>query len=188
MIQHHTQLMDVTGRDGAQDSVRLSAYAKIMHILKTHHWFDLIEPGWHSNPHDQVVLDFFANYPEINQKFVMLSPLHVPGKRDDEFDAFIHDARFGQATFLIKGLQEDALSVKGLASAQAVYDAIYETIQQQKEAMPDRPVGIAAEQGITGWRKNHEFLKACFQAAKDAGAEYYVLPDTDGNISMTQLN
>jgi 2-isopropylmalate synthase len=180
-------LYDSTLRDGAQTStVNFSLRDKIEISKKIDELgIDYIEGGWPSaNPIDD---EFFANLPKLNKSkfsaFGMTRRKSTSAENDAGLNALINsDAK----SVCIVGKCWDfhlthALEISKEDNQAMIGSSIAHIVKKGKEAMFD------AEHFFDGYKANPEFALDTIKNARDSGARWIVLCDTNGGTLPSEI-
>ncbi len=177
-----TYLYDTTLRDGTQgEGVNLSVEDKLK-IAKRLDEFGMhyIEGGWPgSNPKDA---DFFARAKEISFKQAKLAAFGSTRKANGnvETDAQIKMLLDAQTPVVTMVAKTSALHVTHVLETtleenlKMISDSVAYFKKHGKEVMHD------AEHFFDGYKLDREYALATLRAARDAGADWLVLCDTNG--------
>ena len=186
MTRERLYLYDTTLRDGQQtQGVQFSAAEKtqIARALDAL-GIDYIEGGWPgANPTDS---DFFAARPETRATFTAFGMTKRAGRsaENDDVLAAVLDAAtpavclvgkchdFHVTTALEIGLEENVANIAA---------SLAHVAAKGREALFD------AEHFFDGWKANRDYALACLTAARDAGARWIVLCDTNGGTLPEEI-
>lgn len=173
-------LYDSTLRDGAQtqgvdfSQADKEAIAKELDRLG----FDFVEGGWPgANPTDSA---FFANPPKLlHAKLVAFGMTRRPGRSAENDQGFLALLTTSAKTVCIFGKTWDFHVEKLLgASLDENLLMISESVALAAKRLDE--VVFDAEHFFDGYKANQGFALDCLKAAKDAGARWIVLCDTNG--------
>jgi 2-isopropylmalate synthase len=173
-------LFDTTLRDGAQTQGVDFGVADKVAIARALDaaGIDYVEGGWPgANPTDE---RFFADPPAFARaKLVAFGMTRRPGRSVDNDPglAAVLAGRSDAACLVGKSwdFQVDvALGIPREENLQLISDSIRHAAARKGEAMYD------AEHFFDGYKANPDYAMACLEAARDAGARWMVLCDTNG--------
>jgi 2-isopropylmalate synthase len=186
MTRERLYLYDTTLRDGQQtQGVQFSVAEKVQIARALDRLgLDYIEGGWPgANPTDS---DFFAARPETRATFTAFGMTKRAGRsaENDDVLAAVLDART-QAVCLV-GKTHDfhvitALGVTLEENLDNIAASVAHLVAQGREALFD------AEHFFDGYRANPGYALACLMAARDAGARWIVLCDTNGGTLPAEV-
>ncbi len=180
MSRTRLHIFDTTLRDGSQtQGVDFSVEDKRQIALALDDLgIDYIEGGFPgANPIDTA---FFSDHPPLKQaRFTAFGMTRRAGRSaaNDPTLAAVLDA--GTAAVCLVGKSWDfhvdvALEIPREENLACIADSIALVVAKQREAMLD------AEHFFDGYKANPDYALHCLQAAKDAGATWLVLCDTNG--------
>ncbi len=172
-------LFDTTLRDGQQtQGVQFSTAEKmqIAHALDAL-GVDYIEGGWPgANPTDS---DFFASPPQTRATLTAFGMTKRSGRSaaNDDVLAAVLNARTPAVCLVGKTHDFHVTAALGVSldeNRDNIEASIAHIVAQGREALFD------AEHFFDGYRSNPDYALSCLLAAKDAGARWIVLCDTNG--------
>ncbi|WBU61347.1 citramalate synthase [Paracoccus albus] len=172
-------LYDTTLRDGQQtQGVQFSASEKteIANMLDAL-GVDYIEGGWPgANPTDS---DFFDNPPVTKATLTAFGMTKRAGRSagNDEVLAAVLNAGTGSVCLVGKTHDfhvSEALGITLDENLENISASLAHIVAQGREALFD------AEHFFDGWKANRDYALQCLLAARDAGARWIVLCDTNG--------
>lgn len=179
-------LFDTTLRDGQQtQGVQFSTAEKgqIARALDAL-GLDYIEGGWPgANPTDS---EFFANPPSTRATMTAFGMTKRVGRSaaNDDVLAAVLDAQT-PAVCLVGKTHEfhvtTALGVTLEENRQAIADSFAHVVSLGREALFD------AEHFFDGYKANPDYALSCLQAARQAGARWLVLCDTNGGTLPSEV-
>ncbi len=186
MTRERLCLFDTTLRDGQQtQGVQFSTAEKIQiaHAIDAL-GVDYIEGGWPgANPTDS---DFFAHSPKTRATMTAFGMTKRAGRsagNDDVLAAVLNAAT--PAVCLVGKTHEyhvtTALGVSLEENRDNIAASIAHVTAQRREALFD------AEHFFDGYRSNPDYALSCLRAAKDAGARWIVLCDTNGGTLPAEI-
>ncbi len=179
MTRERLTLYDTTLRDGQQtqgvdfrleDKIRIASALDALGV-------DYIEGGWPgANPTDS---DFFADAPQTRATFTAFGMTKRAGRsaENDEVLAGVLNARTPAVCLVGKTHDfhvETALGITLDENLENIRASIAQLVAQGREALFD------AEHFFDGWKANREYALACARTAREAGARWVVLCDTNG--------
>jgi 2-isopropylmalate synthase len=172
-------LFDTTLRDGQQtQGVQFSTAEKVQiaHALDAL-GVDYIEGGWPgANPTDS---DFFAAAPKTRATMTAFGMTKRTGRSAENDDVLAGVVNAGTPAVCLVGKTHEfhvktALGVSLEENLENIRASITHLVTKGREALFD------AEHFFDGYRDNPAYALSCLQAAKDAGARWIVLCDTNG--------
>ena len=186
MTRERLTLYDTTLRDGQQtQGVQFSVAEKAQIAAALDALgIDYIEGGWPgANPTDS---EFFAARPDTRATFTAFGMTKRAGRsaENDDVLAAVLDADtpavclvgkchdFHVTTALEIGLDENLNNIAA---------SVAHVAAKGREALFD------AEHFFDGWRANRDYALACLMAARDAGARWIVLCDTNGGTLPDEI-
>ncbi len=173
-------LFDTTLRDGAQtQGVSFSVSDKIAIARELDRiGFDYIEGGWPgANPTDDA---FFADPPALSRaQFTAFGMTRRPGRSagNDPGLAALFEAKSGAICLVGKTWDfhvKVALGTTNDENLKLIADSVAECGARDREPLFD------AEHFFDGYKADPAYALACLRAARDAGARWIVLCDTNG--------
>ncbi len=185
-MKERLYLFDTTLRDGQQtQGVQFSTAEKLQIAAALDALgVDYIEGGWPgANPTDS---EFFANPPATRATmtaFGMTKRVGRSAANDDVLAAVLNAAT--PAVCLVGKCHEfhvtTALGVTLEENRQAIADSFAHVAAQGREALFD------AEHFFDGYKANPAYALSCLRAARDAGARWLVLCDTNGGTLPAEV-
>ena len=185
-MKQRLYLFDTTLRDGQQTQGVQFSTAEKLQIAKALDdlGLDYIEGGWPgANPTDS---EFFANPPATRATmtaFGMTKRVGRSAANDDVLSAVLNAAT--PAVCLVGKCHEfhvtTALGVTLEENRQAIADSFAHVVAQGREALFD------AEHFFDGYKANPAYALSCLRAARDAGARWLVLCDTNGGTLPAEV-
>ncbi len=185
-MKERLYLFDTTLRDGQQtQGVQFSTAEKLQIAAALDSLgVDYIEGGWPgANPTDS---EFFANPPATRATmtaFGMTKRVGRSAANDDVLAAVLQAAT--PAVCLVGKCHEfhvtTALGVTLEENRQAIVDSFAHIAAQGREALFD------AEHFFDGYKANPAYALSCLRAARDAGARWLVLCDTNGGTLPAEV-
>ncbi len=185
-MKERLYLFDTTLRDGQQTQGVQFSTAEKLQIAKALDdlGLDYIEGGWPgANPTDS---EFFANPPATRATmtaFGMTKRVGRSAANDDVLAAVLNAAT--PAVCLVGKCHEfhvtTALGVTLEENRQAIADSFAHVVAQGREALFD------AEHFFDGYKANPAYALSCLRAARDAGARWLVLCDTNGGTLPAEV-
>jgi 2-isopropylmalate synthase len=185
-MKERLYLFDTTLRDGQQTQGVQFSTAEKLQIAKALDdlGLDYIEGGWPgANPTDS---EFFANPPATRATmtaFGMTKRVGRSAENDDVLAAVLNAAT--PAVCLVGKCHEfhvtTALGVSLEENRQAISDSFAHVVAQGREALFD------AEHFFDGYKANPDYALSCLRAARDAGARWLVLCDTNGGTLPAEV-
>ena len=185
-MKERLYLFDTTLRDGQQTQGVQFSTAEKLQIAKALDdlGLDYIEGGWPgANPTDS---EFFANPPATRATmtaFGMTKRVGRSAENDDVLAAVLNAAT--PAVCLVGKCHEfhvtTALGVTLEENRQAIADSFAHVVAQGREALFD------AEHFFDGYKANPSYALSCLRAARDAGARWLVLCDTNGGTLPAEV-
>ena len=185
-MKERLYLFDTTLRDGQQtQGVQFSTAEKLQIAAALDALgVDYIEGGWPgANPTDS---EFFANPPATRASmtaFGMTKRVGRSAANDDVLAAVLNAAT--PAVCLVGKCHEfhvtTALGVTLEENRQAIADSFAHVAAQGREALFD------AEHFFDGYKANPAYALSCLRAARDAGARWLVLCDTNGGTLPAEV-
>ncbi len=172
-------LYDTTLRDGQQtQGVQFSVAEKIeIARMLDALGLDYIEGGWPgANPTDS---DFFAAAPKTRARFAAFGMTKRAGRSAANDDVLAAVLNAGTDTVCLVGKTHDfhvheALNIPLAENVDNIAASIAHVAALGREAIFD------AEHFFDGWKANRDYALSCLAAARDAGARWIVLCDTNG--------
>jgi 2-isopropylmalate synthase len=185
-MKERLYLFDTTLRDGQQTQGVQFSTAEKLQIARALDdlGLDYIEGGWPgANPTDS---EFFANPPATRATmtaFGMTKRVGRSAENDDVLAAVLNAAT--PAVCLVGKCHEfhvtTALGVSLEENRQAIADSFAHVVAQGREALFD------AEHFFDGYKANPAYALSCLRAARDAGARWLVLCDTNGGTLPAEV-
>ena len=186
MTRERLYLFDTTLRDGQQtQGVQFSTPEKV-EIARALDalGLDYIEGGWPgANPTDT---RFFAERPETRATFTAFGMTKRAGRSadNDEVLALVRNA--GTPAVCLVGKSHDfhvthALGIELPENLVNIRESIARLVADGREALFD------AEHFFDGWKANRAYALDCLHAARDAGARWIVLCDTNGGTLPDEI-
>jgi 2-isopropylmalate synthase len=185
-MKERLYLFDTTLRDGQQTQGVQFSTAEKLQIARALDdlGLDYIEGGWPgANPTDS---EFFANPPATRATmtaFGMTKRVGRSAENDDVLAAVLNAAT--PAVCLVGKCHEfhvtTALGVSLEENRQAISDSFAHVLAQGREALFD------AEHFFDGYKANPSYALSCLRAARDAGARWLVLCDTNGGTLPAEV-
>ena len=185
-MKERLYLFDTTLRDGQQTQGVQFSTAEKLQIAKALDdlGLDYIEGGWPgANPTDS---EFFANPPATRATMTAFGMTKRVGRsaENDDVLAAVLNAKT-PAVCLVGKCHEfhvtTALGVSLEENRQAIADSFAHVVAQGREALFD------AEHFFDGYKANHAHALSCLRAARDAGARWLVLCDTNGGTLPAEV-
>lgn len=179
-------LYDTTLRDGQQtQGVQFSVAEKIL-IAKALDALgvDYIEGGWPgANPTDS---DFFEARPQTRAVFTAFGMTKRAGRSAENDDVLAGVMNAGTPAVCLVGKTHDfhvttALGVSLEENLSAIRESVAHMVAKGREALFD------AEHFFDGWKANPAYALECLKAARDAGARWIVLCDTNGGTLPAEI-
>lgn len=179
-------LFDTTLRDGQQtQGVQFSTAEKVQ-IARALDALgvDYIEGGWPgANPTDS---DFFAAPPATRATLTAFGMTRRVGRSAENDDVLAAVLNAGTPAVCLVGKTHDfhvttALGVTLEENLEAIASSIRHLVAKGREALFD------AEHFFDGYRANPAYALACLTAARDAGARWIVLCDTNGGTLPAEV-
>ena len=179
MTRERLYLYDTTLRDGQQtQGVQFSVADKVQiaHALDRI-GIDYIEGGWPgANPTDS---DFFAARPQTRATFTAFGMTKRAGRSADNDDVLAAVLNAGTPAVCLVGKTHDfhvttALGITLDENLDNIAASVAHIVAKGREALFD------AEHFFDGWKANRDYALQCLLAARDAGARWIVLCDTNG--------
>ncbi|MBA4489360.1 citramalate synthase [uncultured Paracoccus sp.] len=172
-------LYDTTLRDGQQtQGVQFSAAEKVeIARMLDALGVDYIEGGWPgANPTDS---DFFASAPKTRARLAAFGMTKRAGRSAANDDVLAAVLNAGTGAVCLVGKTHDfhvhaALGITLDENRENIAASLAHLVAQDREAIFD------AEHFFDGWKANRDYALACLIAARDAGARWIVLCDTNG--------
>lgn len=183
-------IFDTTLRDGAQtEGVSFSTEDKLA-ILKHLDDFgiDFIEGGYPgSNPKDKAFFKAAKKVELRNAKLVAFGSTHRPGQRPEDDKGMEALLESGTEWVSVFGKAWDLHVKKALqVSDQENLDIVRDTITYLKSNA--RKVIFDAEHFFDGYKENPKYAMKVLQTARDAGAEWICLCDTNGGAFPSEVH
>ena len=185
-MKERLYLFDTTLRDGQQTQGVQFSTAEKLQIARALDdlGLDYIEGGWPgANPTDS---EFFANPPATRATmtaFGMTKRVGRSAENDDVLAAVLNAAT--PAVCLVGKCHEfhvtTALGVSLEENRQAIAESFAHVVAQGREALFD------AEHFFDGYKANPAYALSCLRAARDAGARWLVLCDTNGGTLPAEV-
>ena len=178
---------DTTLRDGAQTyGVDFSVSDKrVLFAAMDKIGFDYIEGGWPgANPVDDA---FFSDLPKAKRAAVTTFGMtHRADKKAEEDQAFLNLFQANTKAVTLVGKTWDfhvkvALGISKERNLELIRDSVAFGVKQGKEVLFD------AEHFFDGYKANPEYALSCLKAAKEAGATWLVLCDTNGGLLPDEI-
>ena len=185
-MKERLYLFDTTLRDGQQTQGVQFSTAEKLQIAKALDdlGLDYIEGGWPgTNPTDS---EFFANPPATRATMTAFGMTKRVGRsaENDDVLAAVLNAKT-PAVCLVGKCHEfhvtTALGVSLEENRQAIADSFAHVVAQGREALFD------AEHFFDGYKANPAYALSCLRAARDAGARWLVLCDTNGGTLPAEV-
>jgi len=185
-MKERLYLFDTTLRDGQQTQGVQFSTAEKLQIAKALDdlGLDYIEGGWPgANPTDS---EFFANTPATRATMTAFGMTKRVGRsaENDDVLAAVLNAKT-PAVCLVGKCHEfhvtTALGVSLEENRQAIADSFAHVVAQGREALFD------AEHFFDGYKANPFYALSCLRAARDAGARWLVLCDTNGGTLPAEV-
>ena len=185
-MKERLYLFDTTLRDGQQTQGVQFSTAEKLQIAKALDdlGLDYIEGGWPgANPTDS---EFFANPPATRATMTAFGMTKRVGRsaENDDVLAAVLNAKT-PAVCLVGKCHEfhvtTALGVGLEENRQAIADSFAHVVAQGREALFD------AEHFFDGYKANPAYALSCLRAARDAGARWLVLCDTNGGTLPAEV-
>ncbi len=185
-MKERLYLFDTTLRDGQQTQGVQFSTAEKLQIAKALDdlGLDYIEGGWPgANPTDS---EFFANPPATRATMTAFGMTKRVGRsaENDDVLAAVLNAKT-PAVCLVGKCHEfhvtTALGVTLAENRQAIADSFAHVVAQGREALFD------AEHFFDGYKANPAYALSCLRAARDAGARWLVLCDTNGGTLPAEV-
>ena len=185
-MKERLYLFDTTLRDGQQTQGVQFSTAEKLQIAKALDdlGLDYIEGGWPgANPTDS---EFFANPPATRATMTAFGMTKRVGRsaENDDVLAAVLNAKT-PAVCLVGKCHEfhvtTALGVSLEENRQAIADSFAHVVAQGREALFD------AEHFFDGYKANPAYALSCLRAARDAGARWLVLCDTNGGTLPAEV-
>jgi 2-isopropylmalate synthase len=186
MTRDRLYLFDTTLRDGQQtqgvqfSTAEKAQIARALDALGVDH----IEGGWPgANPTDS---DFFAAPPETRATLTAFGMTRRVGRSAENDDVLAAVLNAGTPAVCLVGKTHDfhvttALGVTLEENLEAIASSIRHLVARGREALFD------AEHFFDGYRANPAYALACLTAARDAGARWIVLCDTNGGTLPAEV-
>jgi len=183
-------IYDTTLREGCQKTgiaFSMEDKLRILERLIKDLGISMIEAGWPgSNPKD---IEFFQRINELHFKEVKIFPFGATRRKntrvqDDKSIQAILETGSHYATIFGKTWDlhvKDALETSLDENINMISETISYLIEKDIEVMFD------AEHFFDGYKNNKEYAMRCIKTAKDAGASWIVLCDTNGGILPHEL-
>ncbi|WP_135449022.1 citramalate synthase [Tabrizicola caldifontis] len=179
-------LYDTTLRDGQQTQGVQFSTAEKQQIARALDALgvDYIEGGWPgANPTDS---DFFAAPPETRATLTAFGMTRRVGRSAENDDVLAAVLNAGTPAVCLVGKTHDfhvttALGVTLEENLEAIASSIRHLVARGREALFD------AEHFFDGYRANPAYALACLTAARDAGARWIVLCDTNGGTLPAEV-
>ena len=179
MSRERLYLFDTTLRDGAQTTGVAFSLADKRHVARMLDGLgiDYVEGGYPgANPVDTA---FFAERPALRARFAAFGMTKRPGRSasNDPGLAGLLEADCDAIVLVAKAWDYHvhvALGVTLEDNLESITDSIRATVARGREAMLD------CEHFFDGYKANPAYALACVDAAREAGARWMVLCDTNG--------
>ncbi|PKP73044.1 MAG: citramalate synthase [Alphaproteobacteria bacterium HGW-Alphaproteobacteria-6] len=179
-------LFDTTLRDGQQTQGVQFSVAEKQQIASALDalGLDHIEGGWPgANPTDS---DFFAARPETKATFTAFGMTKRAGRSAANDDVLAAVLNAGTPAVCLVGKTHDfhvttALGITLDENLESIGASIAHLVAMGREALFD------AEHFFDGYRANPGYALACLRAARDAGARWIVLCDTNGGTLPAEV-
>ncbi len=176
------RIYDTTLRDGCQaEDISFSAEDKIriahkLDSLGVHY----IEGGWPgANPRDNAFFEMIRKEPVNFSKIAAFGATHRPTQTPEKDPLLENLVKSGAAVATIFGKTWDLHVREALKiGLERNLDLIYETLKYLKPRFEE--VLFDAEHFFDGYKRNSGYAIKTLEAAKDAGADWIVLCDTNG--------
>jgi 2-isopropylmalate synthase len=175
-------LFDTTLRDGAQtQGVDFGVGDKVLIASELDRLgIDYVEAGWPgANPTDDA---FFAALPELDRaRFTAFGMTRRPGRSAANDPGLTAVLSAPASAVCLVGKAWDfhvdvALGIEPDENVAMIADSVAHACAKGKETLFD------AEHFFDGYRANAAYALACIEAARDAGARWIVLCDTNGGV------
>ena len=185
-MKERLYLFDTTLRDGQQTQGVQFSTAEKLQIAQALDalGLDYIEGGWPgANPTDS---EFFANPPATRATMTAFGMTKRVGRsaENDDVLAAVLNAKT-PAVCLVGKCHEfhvtTALGVTLVENRQAIADSFAHVVAQGREALFD------AEHFFDGYKANPAYALSCLRAAREAGARWLVLCDTNGGTLPAEV-
>ncbi|PQO23288.1 citramalate synthase [Rhodobacteraceae bacterium WD3A24] len=186
MTRERLYIYDTTLRDGQQSQgVQFSTPEKreIAQMLDTL-GVDHIEGGWPgANPTDS---EFFAARPETRATFAAFGMTKRAGRSAANDDVLAAVMNAGTPAVCLVGKTHDfhvetALGITLDENVENIAASVAHMVEQGREAIFD------AEHFFDGYKANPDYALQCLRAARDAGARWVVLCDTNGGTLPAEV-
>ncbi len=186
MTRHRLSLYDTTLRDGQQtqgvqfstpDKLRIAATLDALGL-------DYIEGGWPgANPTDSA---FFAERPQTRATFTAFGMTKRAGRSAANDDVLAAVVNADTPAVCLVGKTHDfhvetALGITLEENLESISASVAHLVSLGREALFD------AEHFFDGYRANPAYALDCLRAARDAGARWVVLCDTNGGTLPAEI-
>ena len=186
MSRERLYLFDTTLRDGQQtQGVQFSTAEKIQIARALDELgLDYIEGGWPgANPTDSA---FFDEAPKTKARMTAFGMTKRSGRSAENDDVLAAVMNAGTDTVCLVGKSNlfhvtDALGISPDENIENIRASIAHIVAQGREALFD------AEHFFDGYALDPGYAVACLEAAKDAGARWLVLCDTNGGTMPSRV-
>ncbi len=182
-------ITDETLRDGSQGNVIMTPAFKINHLLHMteNSWANRFRIGWHSNPADQMVLDWVSfNRPDLIPFITMPTLLFRSDDFSQDQEDFCKDIRFGVAVTITKGKPEDLIDL-GM-NIEELMASIRRTGKKIRQVQQSKIFDIAIEHAFSSYLAgNADFLVYTIETALLSHADKIILADTDGELTPSKV-
>lgn len=186
MSKERLYLFDTTLRDGAQTTgIEFSLEDKISVLaLLEELGVDYIEGGYPgANPVDTA---FFDEKRNLKAKFTAFGMTKRTGRsvENDPGLQGLLNAQSDAVCFVAKAWDHQVLTAMGITleeNLEAISSSVAATVTKAKEALVD------CEHFFDGYKSNPEYALKCVQTAREAGARWVVLCDTNGGTMPFEI-
>ena len=186
MTRERLYLYDTTLRDGQQtQGVQFSVAEKTQIAAALDALgVDYIEGGWPgANPTDN---DFFESRPQVRATFTAFGMTKRAGRsaENDDVLAAVLNARTPAVCLVGKTHDFHVTAALGITleeNLENIAASVRHLVAQGREALFD------AEHFFDGYRANPGYALSCLKAARDAGARWIVLCDTNGGTLPAEV-
>ncbi len=186
MTRERLYLYDTTLRDGQQTQGVQFSVAEKCHIAQMLDALgvDHIEGGWPgANPTDAA---FFADPPVTRARFTAFGMTKRAGRSAANDDVLAAVLNAGTTAVCLVGKTHDyhvetALEITLDENLENIRASVAHCVAEGRETLFD------AEHFFDGYRANPAYALACLHAAKDAGARWIVLCDTNGGTLPDEI-
>ncbi len=186
MTRDRLYLYDTTLRDGQQTQGVQFSTAEKQRIANTLDdlGIDYIEGGWPgANPTDS---EFFAEAPKTRATFTAFGMTKRAGRSADNDDVLAAVLNAGTPAVCLVGKTHDfhvetALGISLDENIESIRKSVEHIVAKGREALFD------AEHFFDGYKSNPDYALACCKAAREAGARWIVLCDTNGGALPAEV-